>query len=255
MSPDTSVVLSALLHGGFLLAAALTVPALGPTDDRTSDDTLLREMNFSIGDDFGAPAEREEEDPAPDPAESHPDGHERALSEDASYEGGSLGEPSAPDTDLRYSVQGPADNPDPHVANQTTDRDYFPHCCFGCPPYEGHLGGDPDGPTEPRGRDDSLGNDPMNTRGHLKGKVIGMSLGFPGAGLGLRRLCPTCGGKGNGAFPRDASGSANGGETGTERAAIPALAQPQGHLDVVDVRPRVEVERVLAPADLQKTHP
>jgi hypothetical protein len=218
VSPDLSVVLSAFLHAGLLAAAALWTPALDAgASDEIDRDSLRDAPLFQQY--LVAPAEREEDDPAPTPAEESPDSHERALSERGSYQGGSMGEMSVPDTDLRYGVHGPADNPDPHLADHAADRLAYTFPCIFVLPYEGLWGGEPDTPIAPWGRDDSLGNDWVSARGRMRAENIGMSFGSPGAGLGLRRLCPTCGGLGNGDFLREASGSAVGGATGTERAA------------------------------------
>jgi hypothetical protein len=57
------------------------------------------------------------------------------------------------------------------------------------------AGGDPDAPTAPWGRDDTLGNDPMGARGNLWGDEIGDKFGAGGLGL---RASGESGGRGEG---------------------------------------------------------
>jgi hypothetical protein len=189
VSPDTSTVLSALLHAGILAASALT-PVL---DGAFSEDLSWSAIQgtYSV---FINTSEREEDDPA----------------------GGSRGEVDYVDGDLRYGSEGP---PNRHVGSSSSS-----------------LGLEP-----------PLRSPSTASRDVVRG-ARGMQLNPLGPGPGLPQRCKIC----RSVLVRDASGSTEGGVTGTERAAIPASAQPQGHLDIVDVRPRVEVERVLAPADLHK---
>src|SRR5260221_8473837 len=58
------------------------------------------------------------------------------------------------------------------------------------------AGGDPNAPTAPWGRDDSLGNDPMSARGNMWGDSIGDSFGA--GGLGLSGVGEGGGGRGEG---------------------------------------------------------
>ena len=58
------------------------------------------------------------------------------------------------------------------------------------------AGGDPNAPTAPWGRDDSLGNDPMSARGNMWGDSIGDSFGA--GGLGLSGIGEGGGGRGEG---------------------------------------------------------
>ena len=57
-------------------------------------------------------------------------------------------------------------------------------------------GGDPNAPTAPWGREDSLGNDPMSARGNMWGDAIGDSFGA--GGLGLSGIGEGGGGRGEG---------------------------------------------------------
>src|SRR6187549_3194941 len=58
------------------------------------------------------------------------------------------------------------------------------------------AGGDPNAPTAPWGRDDSLGNDPLSARGNMWGDAIGEAFGS--GGLGLSGVGEGGGGRGEG---------------------------------------------------------
>jgi hypothetical protein len=213
VSPDGSIALSALLHGGFLVAGALTATLHSTDDDRYSRDQTYFGQQYLV-----AAAEQEEADPAALPAQTDPDGDEPSLASSDGHRGGSTDAPRAPDTAHRYGVQGPADSQDAYLARRPArlpDLDLY-YLLY--PPDDGRWGGDPDAPVDALGGVGSLGSDPASARGYLRGKELGASFGSPSAGLGLRRACPACSGRGSGAFP--ASGSAEGGATGTERAAL-----------------------------------
>lgn len=58
------------------------------------------------------------------------------------------------------------------------------------------AGGDPNAPTAPWGREDSLGNDPLSARGNMWGDAIGDAFGA--GGLGLSGVGEGGGGRGEG---------------------------------------------------------
>ena len=93
-----------------------------------------------------------------------------------------------------YGVQGPQDNPDPHIARQAALREAAEFGMIGLLNTGG--GGDPNAPTAPWGREDSLGNDPMSARGNMWGDTIGDSFGA--GGLGLSGVGEGGGGRGEG---------------------------------------------------------
>ena len=208
-----SIFLAAALHAGFLLVSAWTIPALGETDsDLDRDDQRVFEL-YPI-----PPAEPtgpdEVEPPEPTPGDGGPDHRLRSESRCDHQRGGSMGEPAAADAGHRYGVQGPHDNPDPHIArvaqSAETSESMIGLSAAG-------WGGDPNAPTAAWGRDDSLGNDAVSARGNMWGDDIGLSFGSPGSGSGLKTLCPSCGDDGRGAeIP--SSDTTLGGATGTERA-------------------------------------
>ena len=105
-----------------------------------------------------------------------------------------MGNPNTKETGHRYGVQGPQDNPDPHIARQAALREAAEFGMIGL--LNTGAGGDPNAPTAPWGRDDSLGNDPMSARGNMWGDSIGDSFGA--GGLGLSGIGEGGGGRGEG---------------------------------------------------------
>ncbi len=75
------------------------------------------------------------------------------------------------------------------------------------------AGGDPNAPTAPWGRDDSLGQDPVSARGNMWGAEIGDSFGA--GGLGLSGLGEGGGGRGEGLGLGNIGGLGHGAGTGT----------------------------------------
>lgn len=105
-----------------------------------------------------------------------------------------MGNPNTTKTGQRYGVKGPQDNPDPHIARAAALRDAAEFGMIGL--LNSGAGGDPDAPTAPWGRDDSLGNDPLSARGNMWGDAIGDSFGA--GGLGLSGIGEGGGGRGEG---------------------------------------------------------
>ena len=105
-----------------------------------------------------------------------------------------MGNPNTKATNKRYGVQGPQDNPDPHIARQAALREAAEFGMIGL--LNTGAGGDPNAPTAPWGRDDSLGNDPLSARGNMWGDAIGDAFGA--GGLGLSGIGEGGGGRGEG---------------------------------------------------------
>jgi hypothetical protein len=105
-----------------------------------------------------------------------------------------MGNPNSKASGNRYGVQGPADNADPHIARQAALRDAAEFGMIGL--LNSGAGGDPNAPTAPWGRDDSLGNDALSARGNMWGDQIGESFGA--GGLGLSGIGEGGGGRGEG---------------------------------------------------------
>lgn len=150
-------------------------------------------------------------------AENNADNKEGGTGTRAKGEEGSMGNPNTRSSNNRYGVQGPADNPDPHIARQQALRDSAEFGMIGL--LNSGAGGDPNAPVAPWGkdaagapsaaasaapmpskggwgRDDSLGNDPLSARGNMWGSDVGD--GFGAGGLGLSGIGEGGGGRGEG---------------------------------------------------------
>jgi FHA domain len=183
--------LSLLAHVGLISAMAFFVPPMGLTDE----EGLSRDQQYLIQQYLQAAAEREQEQKETEQiAETEADNKEGGTGTRAKGEEGSMGNPNTKETGHRYGVQGPQDNPDPHIARQAALREAAEFGMIGLLNTGG--GGDPNAPTAPWGRDDSLGTDPMSARGNMWGDTIGDSFGA--GGLGLSGIGEGGGGRGEG---------------------------------------------------------
>src|SRR6185312_515096 len=170
--------LSLAVHAGLLAAMAFFMPPLGATDE----DGISSDQQYLIQQYLNAAAEKEmEEKETEQVADNNADNKEGGTGTRAKGEEGSMGNPNTKATGNRYGVQGPADNPDPHIARQAALRDAAEFGMIGL--LNSGAGGDPNAPTAPWGRDDSLGNDPLSARGNMWGADIGESFGAGGLGL------------------------------------------------------------------------
>jgi hypothetical protein len=177
--------------GGFLAATAMFTPDLNATSaDEVSDD-----QRYLISHYLDSAAEKElEEKPAEETAETNADNKEGGTGTRAKGDEGSMGNPNSKASGNRYGVAGPENNTDPHIARQAALRDAAEFGMIGL--LNSGAGGDPDAPTAPWGRDDSLGNDPLSARGNMWGDAIGESFGA--GGLGLTGIGEGGGGRGEG---------------------------------------------------------
>lgn len=154
---------SMFAHVGALVAMASSMPQMSTSHDVATDEQHYVQHHFMV-----AVAEPEE---IPEPT---PPGGDPAS---CSCEG-ELGDPSAPVSDARYGVAGPADNPDPHVARLDA-QDVYPNVG---PGIRISSSGADDAPTAPWGRDDSLGTDPVSAQGGMWGDRIAPDRGRGGLG-------------------------------------------------------------------------
>src|SRR5262249_20952224 len=183
--------LSLAVHAGLLAAMAFFMPPLGSTDE----DGISADQQYLIQQYLQAAAEKEmEEKETEQVAENNADNKEGGTGTRAKGEEGSMGNPNSKLQGNRYGVQGPQDNPDPHIARAAALRDAAEFGRSGLP--NSGAGGDPNAPTAPWGRDDSLGNDPLSARGNMWGNDIGESFGA--GGLGLSGIGEGGGGRGEG---------------------------------------------------------
>ncbi|APR78091.1 Hypothetical protein A7982_03438 [Minicystis rosea] len=183
--------LSFAVHAGLLAAMAFFMPPLGATDE----DGLSQDQQYMIQQMLQAAAEKEQEEKKTEEvADAKADNKEGGTGTRAKGEEGSMGNPNTKATGNKFGVQGPADNADPHIARQAALRDAAEFGMIGL--LNSGAGGDPNAPTAPWGRDDSLGNDPLSARGNMWGGEIGDSFGA--GGLGLSGIGEGGGGRGEG---------------------------------------------------------
>lgn len=183
--------LSFLAHAGIIAAMAFFVPPLGLTDDEGIDKDQL----FLIQQYLNAAAEREQEEKETEQvSEENADNKEGGTGTRAKGEEGSMGNPTTKATNKRYAVQGPKDNPDPHIARQAALREAQEFGMIGL--LNTGAAGDPNAPTAPWGRDTSLGTDEVSARGNMWGDEIGDAFGA--GGLGLSGIGEGGGGRGEG---------------------------------------------------------
>jgi len=183
--------LSLAAVGGFVAAMAFFVPPLGLTDD----EDINQDQLYLIQQYLQAAAEREQEEKETEQvAEENADNKEGGTGTRAKGEEGSMGNPTSKATNKRYAVQGPKDNPDPHIARAAALREAQEFGMIGL--LNTGAAGDPNAPTAPWGRDTSLGTDEISARGNMWGDEIGDAFGA--GGLGLSGIGEGGGGRGEG---------------------------------------------------------
>ena len=183
--------LSFLLHIGIVASMAFFMPRMNGDDSEAIDRDQLLLMQKMLN----ASAEREQEEKETEQvADNNADQKEGGTGTRAKGEEGSMGNPNTKDTNKRYGVQGPQDNPDPHIARQAALREAQEFGMIGL--INVGAGGDPNAPTAPWGREDSAGNDPLSARGNMWGDAIGDAFGA--GGLGLSGVGEGGGGRGEG---------------------------------------------------------
>ncbi|MEN9579285.1 MAG: hypothetical protein RJA70_2294 [Pseudomonadota bacterium] len=183
--------LSFLSMGSLLLAMAFFVPPMGLTDGEGLDqDQLILIQQY-----LNAAAEREQEEEETEQApEDNADNKEGGTGTKATGDEGSMGKESSQDTNKRYAVQGPKDNPDPHLARQAALREAVEFGMIGL--LNTGATGDPNAPTAEWGRETSLGSDEVSAMGNMWGDEIGDAYGA--GGLGLTGIGEGGGGRGEG---------------------------------------------------------
>lgn len=176
--------------GGLILSMAYFVPPMGLTDEGDIDkDRLLLIQQY-----LNAAAEREQEEKTEEVVTESADNKEGGTGSRAKGEEGSMGKETSKATNKRYAVQGPKDNPDPHLARQAALREARDFGMIGL--LNAGASGDPNAPTAPWGRETSLGSDDVSARGNMWGDEIGDAFGS--GGLGLSGIGEGGGGRGEG---------------------------------------------------------
>lgn len=190
-APLAFMALSGAVHGGLLAAMFFFMPGLSNTDE--NDMTGNQDYMLSLV--MRAEADRQQEEKEqPEEQTVNQDIKEGGTGTRAKGEEGSMGNPNVTAVNKRFAVKGPADNQDPHIAKQAALRDAMEFGMIGL--LNSGAGGDPDAPTAPWGRDDSLGNDEKSARGNMWGDEIGDAFGA--GGLGLTGIGEGGGGRGEG---------------------------------------------------------
>jgi hypothetical protein len=182
--------LSFLMHMGIVASLAFFMPSMRLDDSEAIDRDQILLMQKLLN----AAAEREQEQKEPEQTADNADNKEGGTGTRAKGEEGSMGNPTTKETGKRFGVQGPQDNPDPHVARQAAIREAAEFGMIGL--LNVGAGGDPNAPTAPWGREESSGNDPMSARGNMWGDAIGDAFGA--GGLGLSGVGEGGGGRGEG---------------------------------------------------------
>jgi len=99
----------------------------------------------------------------------------------AQNEEGAMGNPTARAVNRRFAVQGPRDNPEPHIARERLLWEAQHGGMIGL--LNSGLAGDVRAPTAPWGHDDALGRDALSAQGAMWGDDLGVAFGANGLGL------------------------------------------------------------------------
>ncbi len=151
-------------------------------------DTQNRLIDYML-----EPPETEEEETPEWLQDQNSDDSEGGKGKRHKGEEGQMGKKEAQKTTNRYGIEGPEDNPDPHMAREEARETARTAGILG---VLAQTTGAFNSPTSPFGRDTALGNDPMSALGALMGDQIGENFGF--GGLGLRGTGRGGGGTGEG---------------------------------------------------------
>lgn len=177
--------------GAFIATMAFYMPDLAAAED--SDVNL--EQLYMMQQYLVSAAEREQEaTPTDQVTDEHADDREGGTGTRAKGEEGSMGNPVSRATHRRYAVAGRKDNPDPHLAHDAAIKEAQTFGLIGI--LTSSSAGDPNAPTAPWGRDESLGTDEVSFRGNMWGDELGEAAGS--GGLGLSGLGEGGGGLGEG---------------------------------------------------------
>lgn len=169
--------LSFFLHAGIVASLAFFMPHMNTDDSEAYDRDQMLMMQKLLN----ASAEREEEEKEVPAAANNADNKEGGTGTRAKGEEGAMGSTVTKETGHKYGVQGPQDNPDPHIARQAAIREAAEFGMIGL--LNTGAGGDPNAPTAPWGRDESSGQDAISAHGNMWGDTIGDSFGAGGLGL------------------------------------------------------------------------
>lgn len=178
--------LSAAIHGALLGSMYFFNPALGATEEGVMTD----EQRLTLSQYLSTVAEKEtERREVEGEVLSGGDVGSRSKGDE-----GNMGKSTAAETGHRYTVKGPHDNQDTHISRSEALRDAAEFGMVGL--LGSAAGGDPNSPTAPWGRDESLGRDMESHNGSMWGDAPGDDFGS--GGLGLSGVGEGSGGPGEG---------------------------------------------------------
>lgn len=180
--------ISLMVHLFLLGAMLLYMPALIPSEDGEMTD----EQKFLLQQYLAAAAEKEIQQEETNVEQNIISGGD--VGSKAKGSEGVMGNYNETKTNKGYALAGPKDNMDPHLARQNALKDAMEFGMIGL--ISSGAGGDPNSPTAPWGRDESLGNDAVSYNGNLWGQDLGNSFGTNG--LGLSGIGEGSGGPGEG---------------------------------------------------------
>lgn len=181
-------IVSLAVHGAFLLMFYFLPPrpASLALDLLSQDSRLVQYL-------MEPPETAEEETPEWMEQQQTNDDQEGGTGKRHKDDEGAMGEESHEKTTNRYGIEGPQDNPDPHMARQQAIDQARTAGAIGVLQA---MAGAFNSPTSPYGQESALGADPMSALGALMGDQIGGNFGF--GGLGLRGTGRGGGGTGEG---------------------------------------------------------
>ena len=220
--------LSFFLHAGIVASLAFFMPHMNTDDSEAYDRDQMLMMQKLLN----ASAEREEEEKEVPTADNNATNTEGGTGTRAKGEEGAMGSTVSKDTGHKYGVQGPQDNPDPHIARQAAIREAAEFGMIGL--LNTGAGGDPNAPTAPWGRDESSGQDAISAHGNMWGDTIGDSFGA--GGLGLSGFGEGGGGTGEGIGLGNigtlghGSGLGNGNGFGNGNGGLGGIGRGSGHI-------------------------
>jgi hypothetical protein len=169
--------MSFLLHAGLIAMLAFFMPAMRGDDSEALDRDQILMMQKLLS----AAAEREQAEPPPDNSQANAASNEGGSGARSKDEEGAAGKTDAKETGHRYGVAGPKDNPDPHLAAKAALEEAAKWGMLGI--LSSSMGGDPNAPTAPWGRETSSGTDEKSAMGNMFGADIGDATGMGGLGL------------------------------------------------------------------------
>lgn len=214
--------LSLLSFASLATAMAYFLPPLGLEDD----EQLMARRQVLVQQYLSAAAEREQEQARQEPGAEARREHADRSGQQAAGESGAMGKTTRHAKPGGFALQGPRDNPDPHLARAHALQEARNFGVIGM--LSASFAGDPNVPTAVWGRDTFLGTDDVNAHGNLWGDDIhdaggtnGLTLTGLGEGGGRR-------GVGVGLDGIGTIGAAIDGTGGLSRGRLPENAHRSG---------------------------